>query len=306
MQINIDLTILTNFGKDCHKHIIKKAYQELLDKYQNYIKIFTDGSKYNSFVGCAVHSDNFDAIRFPLPSFYTILSAELFAIKLAVQQTTNIQEKSLILTDSASALQCLLKPYHHAQHPLAKQIISHLNALPSNHVTLAWIPGHKGIEGNELVDKIAKEAALIRPIPNIPVSSTDFKATINNHLHSMWSIDWNNTSMENKLRSIKHSTDPWSTSYQTNRQEETALCKLRIGHSKLTHAYLLEKSPPPHCASCSVQITIQHILTNCPKYRDLRNNFNIPQTLPEALGDDPETIIKLFKFLRTSNLLSQL
>ncbi len=112
--------------------------------------------------------------------------------------------------------------------------------------------------------------------------------------------------MDNKLRSIKHTTHPWSTCYQINRQEETALCKLRIGHSKLTHAYLLEKSPPPHCTSCSVQITIQHILINCPKYRNLRNNFNIPPTLPKALSDDPETITKLFKFLRTSNLLPQL
>ena len=241
LKIKIDFTLLQNFGKNQHSDVIKRAYQELIHNYQNCVKIFTDGSKNGSFVGCAVLSDKFDAICYSLPSFYSILSAELFAIKLAVQQTSSMQNKSLILTDSASALHCLLDPHHHSQHPLAKEIISHLTSFPIGQVTLAWIPGHKCIDGNESVDKMAKEAASLQPVPNIPVHSVDFKTVVKNQLYLEWSNNWNCINTSNKLRSIKPSAKFWSTSYQINRQEETVLCKMRIGHSKLTHAYLLEK-----------------------------------------------------------------
>ncbi|XKL59579.1 hypothetical protein PGB90_000595 [Kerria lacca] len=80
---------------------------------------------------------------------------------------------------------------------------------------------------------------------------------------------------------------------------------MRIGHSRLTQAYLLEKTPPPSCALCSVQFSIHHILIDYSKYRDFRNKFKLPASLSDILSDDPEITAKLFKFLRTSNLLTQ-
>jgi len=38
---------------------------------------------------------------------------------------------------------------------------------------------------------------------------------------------------------------------------------LRIGHSYLTHSYLLMDEDPPVCIPCNSLLTTEHILINC-------------------------------------------
>lgn len=51
--------------------------------------------------------------------------------------------------------------------------------LSHKQITSAWIPGNKGIFGNEVVDKLAKTAALVL-VPNLPVPAKYFKTLIKN------------------------------------------------------------------------------------------------------------------------------
>ena len=39
----------------------------------------------------------------------------------------------------------------------------------------------------------------------------------------------------------------WQSSYRRCRKDEVALCHARIGHTYLTHSYILKKDPPPQC-----------------------------------------------------------
>lgn len=59
--------------------------------------------------------------------------------------------------------------------------------------------------------------------------------------------------------------------------------RLKIGHSYLTHAYLLRSEPPPFCIGCNEQITIEHLLTNCADYTHIRNKHYTTNTLEETL-----------------------
>lgn len=56
---------------------------------------------------------------------------------------------------------------------------------------------------------------------------------------------------------------------------------------------------------CSVQITIQHILLDCPKLNNARNKFELPTSLLDVLRDDPESIANLFNFLRANNIFTK-
>ena len=40
-------------------------------------------------------------------------------------------------------------------------------------------------------------------------------------------------------------------------------CRGRIGHTHLTHSYILKKDIPPQCERCQYILTVRHILVEC-------------------------------------------
>jgi len=247
--------------------------------------------------------NQFDTIRYSLPHFFSILSAELLAIRLALETAAQFHHKYIICTDSLSALKCLDNYHDTSQHPIAKEIISQI-ALAPDRVIFAWLPGHKGIPGNIAADLAAKEASRVFPIPNIQVPTADVKIFLKRRLHEKWSNSWNAVPTENKLKLIKPVTDFWSTSARRNRREEVTLCRLRIGHTHMTHSYLLNKSPQPICQNCSVPLSVRHVLIDCPAYSAIRSRLSLSSSLPDLLRDDERSVSQLFIFLRSRNLLS--
>jgi len=56
---------------------------------------------------------------------------------------------------------------------------------------------------------------------------------------------WNNT----KLNQIKKSTSRWENP-KLEQNGETILIRLRIGHTRLTHGFLMTKEEPPAMSLC--------------------------------------------------------
>ena len=70
------------------------------------------------------------------------------------------------------------------------------------------------------------------------------------------------------------------SAYRSVRRDEVVLSRLRLGHSYLTHSYLLKGEPPPECVTCNCRLTISHILVDCIEYDFFRlilfeNNFTL-------------------------------
>lgn len=63
---------------------------------------------------------------------------------------------------------------------------------------------------------------------------------------------------------------------------------MRIGHTRLTHGYLMAKEEAPICVACGVRLTVKHILTECLKYEQDRQRIGIDATLDTSLGPEPE------------------
>ena len=139
-------------------------------------------------------------------------------------------------------------------------------------VTLCWIPSHIGIEGNERVDTYAKEAKDLPITPQLlPVE--DYIKYSKSVTKKKWQNHWRENYHNNKLKEIKDTVNIWPSSIQKDRKNSTALTRLRIGHTRLTHGHLMcnPHDPVPICDTCNVQITVKHILMICPKYKVQRD-----------------------------------
>jgi hypothetical protein len=109
-------------------------------------------------------------------------------------------------------------------------------------------------------------------------SYTDLKSIIKLHVSSLWQIHWDfhDTS---KLYSIQNNVNkPWNITRK--REDKVIISRLRIGHSKLTHSYLLNKELQPECMSCSCPLSICNILLECCDFTPMRNRLfdNIQST----------------------------
>ena len=73
-----------HFGKksEANPHILKDDFRKMQSSYKNYQQIYTDGSKEDSNVGCAVISDNHSNMQ-RIPDDSSIFTAEAKAIDLA-------------------------------------------------------------------------------------------------------------------------------------------------------------------------------------------------------------------------------
>ena len=63
------------------------------------------------------------------------------------------------------------------------------------------------------------------------------------------------------------------SAYRSVRRDEVVLSRLRLGHSYLTHSYLLKGEPPPECVTCNCRLTISHILVDCIEYDFFQIDF---------------------------------
>ena len=277
--------------------------------------IFTDGSRSDAGVTSAAFFEFNDVTyKHRLSPLANIFTAELFAIILSLRHLLDSTETNItIFSDSQSALQSLNKPS--PTHPLLFIIHKLLNRMKEGkkQVNFCWVPGHVGIPGNEKADTAAKSANR----PEIPlfekVPPLDLKRTFIQHSISKWQSNWS-AQLHNKLFNIKPRVREWPSSYQNLRRNEVVLSRLRIGHTRLTHRYLMEQQPPPICPSCQTRITVPHFLIECPTYQRQRNNcFPTLRLIPPAermsflLGDsDRLRISAVFKFLSEINIYREI
>ena len=233
----------------------------------------------------------------------SIYSAELNAILSCISHLTTMPpQKYLLLTDSLSSLQSLQDPF--PTNPLIQRIQLSLLSLSSinSSVTFAWIPGHVGFSKHDLVDQAAKQATSLPKISDSILSpAPDLKSFYRFLISHLWHKDWDKQS-NNKLRKIKNTPSFWSTSPRTDRREEIRLSRLRIGHTRLTHSYLLlNLLAPPSCPYCHEDgLSVDHFFT-CPDLKLLRLSSSVHSSIKSALSNNPQSVSNSLSYLRRTS-----
>ena len=292
---------------------IQQKFLELRNRFSNSHFIYTDGSKDGDRTSNAVFC-NCIILQTRLQNNTSIFIAELHAVLEALKHIREEKvQKAVICTDSRSVVQSLRKK--DPSSPLLIHIhnIHHELSNTGTEIQFVWIPGHSGIYGNIQADKFAKEALALENITDIPVEFTSIKASLRQSTLTKWQQQWRNTTTATQLRCIKPKIELWSSSNRSNRREEKALARLRLGHTLYTHGHIYSGNDRPMCTRCQTVQTVQHIIINCPNHRihrkkmiDFCNKESLAFGLPAVLGNTPELHDLLFSFLKETQLFDKI
>nr|XP_053654562.1 uncharacterized protein LOC128703775 isoform X1 [Cherax quadricarinatus] len=263
-----------------------------LPSHSHDIAVYTDGSKSSDGVGfAAVFLDS--VVRGHLLSSVSIFTAELYAFLAALIRIAFMPVSSfVVVSDSLSALQATQK--FDAPHPLVLRIQLWLRRIFTKHkdIVFCWVPGHVDVQGNVQADTAARSAVHDLPVSCRGIPFTDYFAAIATHLNTRCQQCWS-TILGNKLQSVKPSIGYWPSSCHQCRGWETTLSRLRIGHTRLIHGYLVEMRPAPLCETCQAPLSVSHILLDCPLSQRARRIYlrrrlrSAALFLPSLLADGP-------------------
>ena len=275
--------IMFDISQSCFKKeqtsetVLRKEFQQLRERYNSYFEAYTDGSKSEHKVAAAAFftkdPDNPKTTR--LRDGSSVFNAELEGILLALKKFLTLsQPKNFILyTDSLSAVESLRNKTFKIEN--VKRFYNLLKKIPpQTQLVIAWVPSHVGISGNEKADRLAKAALTSNLAAHSRVCWSDLKPRVDTYICTAWQALWNDET-RNKLYEIcpnlKESL--CNTTQPLYRRQETVMTRLRIGHTWITHNYLLKKEDQPFCHACDNPFTVKHILVECSDFTYIRNKY---------------------------------
>ena len=81
------------------------------------------------------------------------------------------------------------------------------------------------------------------------------------------------SSNKHKLLTIKPTLEEWNENFRSTWKEGVALSRIHIGHTRITHSFLL-KEVQPMCHACQTAYTIKYVLTECIDMAPTRKIFH--------------------------------
>lgn len=239
---------------------------------------YTDGSTISSGVGAGVYGPN-TRISEPMGSWPTVFQAEIQAIIICARVIIAKGMKGThisIFSDSQAALQALSS--WEFKSKLTLECFDTLQQLAGrNKITLVWIPGHRGFEGNEIADELARNASatpMTGPEPYCGVNWSTFSTMIRGLERTDFLNLWENSG---GLRQSKALIAPLSYGSILNhtKSDIRLLTGFLTGHYKVNyHLHNLNLSTSSLCRLCLEEVeTTQHILCECVAICRIRRRF---------------------------------
>ena len=302
---------LTKFNKQSVSPVvIQQEFLEVQKRYSDYMHFYTDGAKTSTFVGCAVYSEPFRSAK-RLDTVATIFTAELYGVLTAVEYVIESQtRKAVLFVDSQSVITAIIS-VKSTKNYLVQLVRSKVNWTLKNgyDIKICWVPSHVGLKGNEEADRLAASSKNIVKT-SVPLPYQDLKGLFKSTILQKWQSEWD-LENNNKLHTVKPVLGPWESSSHKERFNEVLHCRLRIGHSYITHGYLLQGADPPLCEHCNETLTVWHILGLCTGLAQQRHlfspeflSYHIPFHPSLLLGEPPLIPFKrVLAFLEKTGLL---
>ncbi|XP_066256305.1 uncharacterized protein [Euwallacea similis] len=298
----IHQSFLHHGKKETSSSVINQCFMQSMHTINPNITIFTDASKNEQGLGCAAIKANNTLWTSTLPKYCSIHTGELYAILQALKTVNDTGQVIGICTDSLSALHSIKNPY--STNRLVQEIHDICQVLNTNHnkIHIIWIPSHRNIPGNEQADLAAKDA-IDRKSPTAEITLHGYLMRhFKQSTRTKWLDTWNQSNSK-LARSGTARSSP--NNPPLNRKDTIIIRRLRIGHTKVTHSFLMARETPPNCITCNTPLSCEHILITCPQYSQSRTLHRIKPDLRENLSviENQRNVIDFLKDIDIYNCI---
>ena len=144
-------------------------------------------------------------------------------------------------------------------------------------------------------------AVKVNILHQIEPTSLRFHFLILNHLSI--NISWKNGKLHG-ITAFEITIGEYQSVVRNIRKEEVVLARLRLGHTRVTHSYLLLGEEQPQCVGCDAPFTVRHFLLECGDFAQVRNNCFHVDNMKELFQDIH--IDSIMTFLRQINLFNKI
>ena len=281
------MKIPVNINNEVGKRLQSSQYANdlFLDIFDNdeAIKIFTDGSKVEGSVavGCACVCPGLNLTKLvSINNKASIFTAECMALSDAMNVAIANKNRNIkIFTDSLSAVQSLGNPRNNASiNPYILEVRQKNSMFHSDNYSTAlnvyWIPSHRGIDGNERADTLAKTStgndATYQRIPFTDFKPF-FKRIFTTDSHKFICKQGQNKGSTYFQTYSKKASQPWFNNKRLNREFIVTVCRCRSNHISLNESLAKIKVVPSADCDCGpIAQNLNHILWQCPLYDNQR------------------------------------
>ena len=117
----------------------------------------------------------------------------------------------------------------------------------------------------------------------------------------MWNEEWC-LETSNKMKEIIDKPTHKFQNFDLNRKDRKVITRLRIGHTNITHKYLMDKTNPPLCR-CGNFLSIKHIFNDCQTSIQLKNKFKITNI---TILKNPKKFKQIIQFIKALDLYDKI
>jgi hypothetical protein len=223
---------------------------------------------------------------------------------------------SSIYSDNKASLQFLQKREFLHSQSLAKRILLAVDTLAEKqiHVQFRWLPGHKGIDGNEQADKTAKSLTTLTGPIEKPATRylSALKRAIKKLMTKDWQIRWKTGTKGRQSAYLIPEPTPEICKLHAGKEKafSALLVQLRtgiIGFNSFLHKRGVPTIRSPRCICDMGEMTVRHILINCPNWNLERHRFlsDFHTTDIRRILNSPKGAAAAVNFILSTGILAQ-
>ena len=144
----------------------------------------------------------------------SVYTAEIVAVIIALQWVEEVRPDRVVLCTDSLAVIKSIQAVTSIREDLLIELFNSLFRLQ-----FCWVPAHEGVKGNEMTDKLAKEALLKVIIITIPLGKGEGKAVNKRKGLEIWQKRWEEDRKGRRFYKIQKSVSIKNYMRKTRREE---------------------------------------------------------------------------------------